>query len=156
MKPQMAGVIISTSSIAGVTGGIGPHAYSVAKCAVIGMTKNVAAELCHFGIRVNAIAPATMATLMPAGMLVGDPDHIEELKVVLAKDSPLGRSGLAEDIAQAALWLASDNASYVSGHTLVVDAGVTTGSSVGGDMYEELGLYDKYAPMLRERGRSGL
>ena len=78
--------------IAGVTGGIGPHAYSVAKCAVIGMTKNVAAELCHFGIRVNAIAPATMATLMPAGMLVGDPDHIEELKVVLAKDSPLGRS----------------------------------------------------------------
>ena len=153
MKPQQSGVIISMSSIAG---GIGPHAYSVAKCAVIGMTKNVAAELCHFGIRVNAIAPATMATSMPAGMLVGDPDDIEGLKDVLAKDSPLGRSGLAEDIAEAALWLASDNAGYVSGHTLVVDAGVTTGSSVGGDMYEELGLYDKYAPMLRERGRSGL
>ena len=97
-----------------------------------------------------------MATSMPAGMLVGDPDDIEGLKDVLAKDSPLGRSGLAEDIAEAALWLASDNAGYVSGHTLVVDAGVTTGSSAGGAMYEELGLYDKYAPMLRERGRTGL
>ena len=156
MKPQKSGVIISTSSIAGITGGIGPHAYSVAKCAVIGMTKNVATELCHFGIRVNAIAPATMATSMPAGMLVGDPDDIEGLKDVLAKDSPLGRSGLAEDIAEAALWLASDNAGYVSGHTLVVDAGVTTGSSASGAMYEELGLYDKYAPMLRESGRTGL
>ena len=156
MKPRTTGVIINTSSIAGVTGGIGPHAYSVAKTAVVGMTKNVAAELCHFGIRVNAIAPATMATSMPAAMLVDDPDDIEGLKEVLAKDSPLGRSGLAEDIAEAALWLASDKAGYVSGHVLVVDAGVTTGSSASGAMYEELGLYDQYAPMLREAGRSGL
>ena len=157
MKPRRTGVIIQTSSIAGVTGGIGPHAYSVAKTAVIGMTKNVASELCHFGIRVNAIAPATMATPMPAAMLVGDPDDIEGLKEILAEDSPLpGRPGLAEDIAEAVLWLASDNAGYVSGHTLVVDAGVTTGSSAAGAMYEELGLFKEYAPMLRERGRPGL
>jgi len=54
------------------------------------------------------------------------------------------------------LWLASDNAGYVSGHILVVDAGVTTGSSAAGAMYEELGLFKEYSPMLRERGRSGL
>ena len=158
MKPRKSGVIISTSSIAGVTGGIGPHAYTAAKSAVIGLTKNVASELCNFGIRVNAIAPGTMATSMAAAMLVGDPDDIEGLKPLLAKDSPLnGRPGLAEDIAKSALWLASEDAGYVSGHILVVDAGVTTGSTAGPGPYDEyVGLFDEWAPMAREAGRTGL
>jgi xanthoxin dehydrogenase len=158
MKPRQTGSIVSTSSIAGVTGGIGPHAYTAAKSAVIGLTKNVASELCRWGIRVNAIAPGTMATSMAAGMLVGDPDDIEGLKTVLAKDSPLaGRPGLAEDIANAALWLVSEGAGYVNGHLLVVDAGVTTGSTAGPGVYDEyVGLFDEYAPMVREDGRTGL
>ena len=158
MKPRGSGAIISTSSIAGVTGGIGPHAYTAAKSAVIGLTKNVASELCRFGIRVNAIAPGTMATSMAAAMLVGDPDDIEGLEGLLAKDSPLaGRPGLASDIARAALWLSSENAGYVSGHVLVVDAGVTTGSTAGPGPYDEyVGLFDEWAPMAREHGRTGL
>jgi NAD(P)-dependent dehydrogenase (short-subunit alcohol dehydrogenase family) len=158
MKPAGGGTIISTSSIAGVTGGIGPHAYTAAKSAVIGLTKNVASELCRFGIRVNAIAPGTMATSMAAAMLVGDPNDIDGLKAVLAKDSPLaGRAGLAEDIARAALWLSSDAAGYVNGHVLVVDAGVTTGSTAGPGPYDEyVGLFDEWAPMAREHGRTGL
>ena len=68
MQPRMKGSIVSMASTAGIMGGLGPHAYCAAKHAVVGLTKNVGAELCRYGIRVNAIAPAGMATAMVANL----------------------------------------------------------------------------------------
>lgn len=151
MKPQMSGSIISMSSTAGIMGGLGPHAYSAAKHAVVGMTKNVGAELCRYGIRVNAISPAGMATAMVANVSTGDHTAIEKTKQVLAEASPLiNRPGLAEDVANAALWLASDESGYTTGHTLTTDAGITTGATAGPP------AFDEYQPMFREAGKKGL
>ena len=151
MKPRMSGSIISMSSTAGVMGGLGPHAYAAAKHAVVGLTKNAAAELCRFGIRVNCIAPASMLTPMVAFAHSGDHTNMEGTRAELAESSPLiGRPGLATDVANAALWLASDESGYTSGHTLGVDAGFTTGARA-----EAPGFAD-YAPMIREAGRTGL
>ena len=77
MSANGSGSIINMASTAGLMGGLGPHAYAASKHAVIGLTKNTAAELCKVGIRVNAIAPAGMATAMVAG-LSGDPAAIDE------------------------------------------------------------------------------
>ena len=151
MKPRGTGSIISMASTAGLMGGLGPHAYAAAKHAVVGLTKNVGAELCRFGIRVNSIAAASMATPMVASVLTGDPSNIEEAKRILAAASPIrDRPGLAEDVANAALWLASDESGYTNGHTLTTDAGVTVGATATGPNFAE------YAPMIREAGRTGL
>jgi NAD(P)-dependent dehydrogenase (short-subunit alcohol dehydrogenase family) len=151
MKPRGRGSIISMASTAGLMGGLGPHAYAAAKHAVVGLTKNVGAELCRFGIRVNAIAAASMATPMVAAVLTGDPGAIEEAKRRLAADSPLlDRPGVADDVANAALWLASDESGYTTGHTLTTDAGITVGATARGSGFAE------YAPMIREAGRKGL
>ena len=151
MKPQESGAIVSMSSTAGILGGLGPHTYTAAKHAVVGITKSAGAELCRFGIRVNCISPAGMATPMVANVSTGDPDAIEETKRNLAAASPLkGRPGLAEDVANAALWLASDDSGYTNGHTLTTDAGMTTGSSPNPP------AFDQYQPMIREAGKSGL
>ena len=145
MKPAECGSIISMASTAGLMGGLGPHAYAAGKHAVVGMTKNVAAELCHVGIRVNAIAAASMATPMVANVLTGDPGNIEEAKRILAEVSPLrGRPGLAEDVANAALWLASDESGYTTGHTLTTDAGATIGATAAKPNFSE------YQPMIGE------
>jgi xanthoxin dehydrogenase len=151
MKPQGYGSIISMASTAGLIGGLGPHTYAAAKHAVVGLTKNVAAELCRYGVRVNAIAPASMATEMVASVLTGDPEDIAAATEKLAAASPLlNRAGTAEDVANAALWLASDESGYTNGHILTTDAGMTTGSTVEGPGFAE------YEPMIREAGKSGL
>ena len=151
MKPRMSGSIVSMSSTAGVMGGLGPHAYAAAKHAVVGLTKNAAAELCRFGIRVNCIAPASMLTPMVAFAHSGDHTNMEGTRAELAESSPLiGRPGLATDVANAALWLASDESGYTSGHTLGVDAGFTTGARADAPGFAD------YAPMIREAGRTGL
>jgi NAD(P)-dependent dehydrogenase (short-subunit alcohol dehydrogenase family) len=151
MKPQGYGSIISMASTAGLMGGLGPHTYAAAKHAVVGLTKNVAAELCRYGVRVNAIAPASMATEMVASVLTGDPEDIAAATEKLAAASPLlDRAGTAEDVANAALWLASDESGYTNGHILTTDAGMTTGSTVEGPGFAE------YQPMIREAGKSGL
>jgi NAD(P)-dependent dehydrogenase (short-subunit alcohol dehydrogenase family) len=103
MVAQGFGSIINTSSAAGVMGGLGPHAYTTAKTAVIGLTKSVASELGPKGVRCNAIAPGTIPTPLTAVVTTGD----------------------ASDLANAALYLASDEAAFVNGHTLVVDYGRT-------------------------------
>jgi NAD(P)-dependent dehydrogenase (short-subunit alcohol dehydrogenase family) len=151
MKEAGSGSIISMSSTAGIMGGLGPHAYAAAKHAVVGMTKNLAAEVGSFGIRVNCIAPAGMATPMVAEVITGNHQNLEDTIAALAEGSPLkGRAGLAQDVANAALWLASDESGYTSGLTLTVDAGVTTGSTA------EPPAFAEYQPMMREAGRTGL
>jgi len=151
MLPNRAGSIITMASTAGVMGGLGPHAYTAAKHAVVGLTRNVATELCRSGIRVNTIAAASMATPMVANVLTGNPGDIEGAMAKLAAASPLAeRPGLASDVANAALWLASDESGYTTGHTLATDAGITIGATVEGPAFAE------YSPIIREAGRSGL
>jgi len=152
MKPTGSGCILSTSSIAGLQGGLGPHAYAAGKAALIGLTRNIAAELGPQGIRVNCIAPGNMATEMIAGMLLQDTSKVSDIEQGLAATSPLpGRAGVAQDIANAALYLASDEGSYVSGHTLVVDAGFTSINASGAGA-----LFAQSGPLFREAGQRGL
>lgn len=147
MIPQGCGVIISTSSPAGVVGGVGAHAYSAAKAAVLGLTRSVAAELRAHGIRVNAIVPGAITTAMTADILTGDPTDLEGAEAALAKGSgtSLGRPGHPEDIAAGALYLASDDAAFVTGHTLAVDAGYTT---IAGPSPFAIGEYEEPGMLL--------
>lgn len=126
MIPQASGVILTTSSTAGIMGGLGPHTYTAAKHAVIGLTKSVASELASSGIRVNAISPGNTVTALTAAVITGDHTNTDKTAKQMATTSPLGIAGMPSDIANAALYLASDEARNVTGHTLVVDAGQTT------------------------------
>jgi NAD(P)-dependent dehydrogenase (short-subunit alcohol dehydrogenase family) len=126
MIEQGSGSIISTSSTAGVIGGLGPHTYTAAKHGVVGLTKSVANELAQYGIRVNAISPGNTATAMTASVISGDHTDTSGAAEHIGAGSPLGYSGFPADMANAALYLASDESRYVNGHTLVVDAGQTT------------------------------
>jgi NAD(P)-dependent dehydrogenase (short-subunit alcohol dehydrogenase family) len=127
MVPRRTGVILSTSSSAGLIAGLAPHPYTACKHAVIGLTKSVANELAASGIRVNAIAPGSTVTPLAASAITGDPSAQDAAKELLAAISPLGIAALPEDMANAALYLASDEARYVTGHVLAVDAGQTVG-----------------------------
>jgi NAD(P)-dependent dehydrogenase (short-subunit alcohol dehydrogenase family) len=133
MKRQGGGSIISTASIAGLQAGFGPHVYSAAKAAVIQLTRTVAMELGEHNVRVNCICPGGIATPIfgkGLGMSAEDADAIVPMmKGILENLQPIKRSGLADDIAQAALWLASDDSTFVNGHALVVDGGLTGGRS---------------------------
>ena len=151
MVPQGSGSIVSMASTAGLMGGLGPHAYAAAKHGVVGLTKNVGVELASKGVRVNAIAAASMATPMVASVITGDPSNLAGAREKLAEASPIhGRAGLPEDVANAALFLASDEAGYTTGHTITVDAGFTVGATVEGPAFAE------YEPIVREAGKSGL
>lgn len=129
MKAQGSGSIVSTASVAGVGAIFGPQIYSAAKAAVIHLTKAVAVELGPFGVRANAIAPGGIATPIFGKGMGLTPEQadgtIDAMKAVLAQSQPIRRSGVPNDIAEAALWLASDAASFVTGHTIVVDGGIT-------------------------------
>ena len=146
MVPRKSGAIISTSSTAGVMGGLGPHCYTACKHAVIGLTKSAASELGDFGIRVNAISPGNTVTAMTSAAITGDHTAVEATAARIASMSLLGIAGFPEDIANAALYLASDEARYVSGHTLVVDAGQTTN---GGSSR----FHNQPSAVLREAGQ---
>ena len=129
MKAQGSGSIITTASVAGIRGGYGPHVYSGIKSAVIGLTRSVALELGPFSIRVNAICPGGIATPIFAGARAleagSNEDWAEAVRPVLEKIQPIPRAGEPEDIANAALFLASDESSFITGQALVVDGGLT-------------------------------
>ncbi|HEX5532099.1 MAG TPA: glucose 1-dehydrogenase [Methylomirabilota bacterium] len=131
MKRQRGGSIISTASVAGLQAGYGPHVYSAAKAAVVHLTRSVAMELGESGVRVNCICPGGIATPIfgsALGLAGPEADRVAELmKTLLATRQPIQRAGLPEDIARAALWLASEDSSFVNGHALIVDGGLTGG-----------------------------
>jgi NAD(P)-dependent dehydrogenase (short-subunit alcohol dehydrogenase family) len=138
MKAQGGGSIISTASVAGISTGYGPFLYSVAKAALVHMTHFAATELGPFGIRVNCICPGLIATSI-FGSSLGVPQQVSDSAVgAIAESSKtaqfIQRGGLPADIAEAALYLASDGASFVTGHALVVDGGLTLGPSLMSQM----------------------
>ncbi|HEY8534249.1 MAG TPA: SDR family oxidoreductase [Micromonospora sp.] len=128
MLPRRKGVLIATASPGGIIGGAGPHVYSATKAGIIGLTRSVAAELRPHGIRVNAVIPGAIVSAMTASALVGDPDAVDQTAEVMAKNSMLGRPGMPADLAGAVAFLASDDAAYITGSELFVDAGYTHAS----------------------------
>ncbi len=131
MKEQKSGSIISTASVAGLQGGFGPHIYSACKAAVVHLTKSVALELGKDNIRVNAICPGGIATSI-FGRGMGLPTQLADqsaklMENVLDKFQPIKRSGLPSDIARTALFLASDDSTFVSGQAIAVDGALTAG-----------------------------
>jgi NAD(P)-dependent dehydrogenase (short-subunit alcohol dehydrogenase family) len=126
MIPRRSGVILSTSSPGGMHGGLGPHAYSAAKAGVIGLTRSAAAELRHHGIRVNAIAPGAVVSAMTADLVLNDPTDLARVTEALSAGGE--RPGMPEDIAAAALYLASDEAAFMTGSVHLIDGGVTYAS----------------------------
>jgi NAD(P)-dependent dehydrogenase (short-subunit alcohol dehydrogenase family) len=125
MAPQGKGSIVSLASTAGVIGGLGPHVYTMAKHGVVGLTKSAASELARIGIRVNAVAPGGTVTPMTAAL--GD-NRLDTMEKVIAASSPLGFACMPEDIANGILFLLSEDSRYMTGHTMVIDAGETTGA----------------------------
>ncbi|MGA3116729.1 MAG: SDR family oxidoreductase [Syntrophobacteraceae bacterium] len=134
MKAQGSGCIINTSSVAAIRTGQGGYVYSGAKAAVTQLSKIAGVQLGPYGIRVNCISPGAIATpIFFGGSQVAqtlDPAEtqrkMEKLTRNLAKATPLPRAGLGKDIAYAALFLASDEGSFVNCHDLVVDGGRTS------------------------------
>jgi NAD(P)-dependent dehydrogenase (short-subunit alcohol dehydrogenase family) len=126
MMAQRSGVILATSSPAGVIGGVGAHVYSAAKAGIIGLVKSVAAELRPYSIRVNAIVPGAVVSAMTADLVTGDASALDRTAEALGSDPLLpGPPGQPADIAAAVSFLASDDARFITGHTMTVDAGLT-------------------------------
>ena len=117
MLKQKGGRIINISSVSGVMGNAGQANYCASKAGVIGLTKSVAREIGSRGITVNAIAPGFIDTEMTAVLP-------EDVKKAMGEQIPLKRFGTTEDVAQAAVFLASDRAAYITGQVLCVDGGM--------------------------------
>jgi len=148
MKKQGSGSIINNASVAGIRVGFGPTIYSAAKAAVIQLTKCVAMELAPFGVRVNSISPGGIATPIfgkAMGLDPADADRsVDALISYLKERLPMQRSGLPDDIAYGALYLASEEGSFVTGHDLVIDTGITAGRTV----QEQAMLNEKLAEVV--------
>ncbi len=124
MRAAGGGSIISTASIAGIEGYPNLHAYSAAKAGVVNLTRSAALEFACDRIRVNCIAPGGISTPILYGFAGNNKAAVEAM---LAQGQPYPRAGQPEDIANAALFLASDASQFITGHTLVVDGGATAG-----------------------------
>lgn len=121
MLKQGGGAIVNTASVAGLVGAPTQPIYAASKHAVVGMTKTAAAEYGRAGIRINSVCPGVINTPMLARALEREPQREKKLRSV----HPIGRFGEAAEVANAALWLCSEQASFVTGHQLAVDGGLT-------------------------------
>ncbi len=127
MRKQGAGSIINTGSIAAITAGRGPMVYAACKAAVVHLSKVTAMSVADDSIRVNAICPGYIATPLSTNT-VGKPDSLIEGRIEgMEHQQPIPRVGRPDDIAEMALYLASDRSSFITGQALVVDGGATTG-----------------------------
>lgn len=135
MKAQQSGSIISTASVAGLQAGYGPMVYSACKAAVLHLARCAALELSPYNIRSNAICPGGIATsIFGSGLGLGTQiadQFAEFMKPRLAKIQPIPRAGLPNDIAELALFLASDASTFVTGQSIAVDGGLTAGPMSG-------------------------
>ncbi len=145
MKSQASGSIINTASVAAYRFGYGTHLYSMAKAAVIHLTRTVAMEMGEHHVRINSISPGFIATPMMLGDQPPDgtvsAEAMSRLEAQLAMSTPIPRSGYPVDIAHAALYLASDTSGYVNGHDLVVDGGAMQGQR-----------WSEASPVLMQKG----
>lgn len=120
MIERKTGSIVATASAAGLIGPAGLPAYVASKHAVVGLVKTTAMNVAAHGIRVNALCPGMVDTPMLDKVAV----EIPGLRESLMQQNPMGRVATPEEVAQAAIWLASDRASFVTGHPLVIDGGL--------------------------------
>ena len=119
MLAGSGGAIVNAASVVGLTGRRETPAYVASKHGIIGLTKATALDYGKRGIRVNAVCPGTIRTAMYVRRLGNDP----AVDARLAAETPLGRLGLSEDVAEAVVWLCSEASSFVTGHSLVIDGG---------------------------------
>lgn len=135
MMRQKTGSIINMGSIVGIRAGVGSIAYSTAKAAVLHLTRCAAVEFGEYGVRVNSVSPGPIVTgIFGKGSGLDNDsaddgaDRVREaFNEILPQVQPLPRVGIAEDVANAALFLASDDSSFITGHDLVVDGGSVAG-----------------------------
>src|SRR3989440_4790875 len=121
MQRQGEGAIVNNASVGALTGNPGIGSYIASKHGVVGLTRTAALEYIKHGIRVNAVNPGLIDTQVARDVVSGD----EEAYAEIAKHVPIGRAGRPEEIASVVLWLCSPGASYVVGHALTVDGGMT-------------------------------
>ncbi len=159
MTGQRSGSIVNMSSIVGLRAGIGDITYSTVKSAVIHATRCAAVELGELGIRVNSVSPGRIVTgIFGKAMGVGDeaadrhPEAVvAALQQLLPQEQPLARIGTAEDVANAVLFLASDESAFINGHDLVVDGGAMAGQPAS-VMKSQFAIFAK---TFRHAGNSG-
>jgi NAD(P)-dependent dehydrogenase (short-subunit alcohol dehydrogenase family) len=121
MERQGGGAIVNNASVGALTGNPGIGSYIASKHGVVGLTRTAALEYVKRGVRVNAVNPGLIDTQVARDVVAGDEQAYGEI----AKGVPIGRAGRPEEIAAAVLWLCSPAASYVVGHALTVDGGMT-------------------------------
>jgi NAD(P)-dependent dehydrogenase (short-subunit alcohol dehydrogenase family) len=121
MERQVSGAIVNNASVGALTGNPGIGSYIASKHGVVGLTRTAALEYIKHGIRVNAVNPGLIDTQIARDVVSGD----EQAYAEIAKHVPIGRAGRPEEIAAAVLWLCSPGSSYVAGHALTVDGGMT-------------------------------
>ena len=142
MKKQGSGSIINMGSMSGLRTGWGPHAYSAAKAAIIHLTKTVAMEIGPNNIRVNSICPTWISTPLFGNTLGLSEEDSEKLKVRLTEEfkklHPIPYECTADDVAKIALFLASDDSSFISGQALAIDGAAGCGRSLATFMDETI------------------
>jgi len=119
MLTQGGGAIVNAGSVAGLIGSPTAPAYVASKHGLVGLTKSAALAYAQQGIRVNAVCPAFIDTPMAERLFAGQPER----RTAMIGRHPIGRLGRAEEVAQAAVWLCSDEASFVTGSAMTVDGG---------------------------------
>ena len=158
MKKRGGGSIINTSSVSAIMAGYAPITYSTAKIGVAHFSRIAAGQLAKYQIRVNAIRPGFIATSI-FGASLGLPREVadqmaEQLSQAGAKMQPIGRTGQGRDIAETVAFLASDAAAFITGESITVDGGITTGpphswnEELGGPLLDALGISPAEAEQL--------
>jgi meso-butanediol dehydrogenase / (S,S)-butanediol dehydrogenase / diacetyl reductase len=127
MRRQGGGAVINTASISGIHGDYGMASYNAAKAGVINLTRTAALENAKHGIRVNCVCPGAINTRV--AQILGK-DRADEFRRVMGAAHPIGRMGEADEIANTVTFLASDEASFITGASFVVDGGVTAGTGL--------------------------
>lgn len=150
MKHRKGAAIVNTSSIAAIGPGYSPTAYAVAKAGVLALTKCAAADLAQFAIRVNAVQPGFINTNIFTTSLEVPGEMVDQAKAFIkqmsANAQPVARGGMPDDIANAVAFLCSEDASFMTGASLIVDGGITVGPRHSWDA-EAPGMFDALLAM---------